>query len=119
MKIIKKIIPYLLATLPQILIENYTLIVVFTIITGFFGGYILESKKVFFKILLIQFFVFSILFFISRDHIFYLDVVLENLGMTKILAPILFITFNVLNISILFFFGFKLQNLIVYKTKKS
>ncbi len=119
MKIIKNILPYLLATLPQIVLENYILMIAVTVIIGFFGGYVLEDKKVFLKILALQFLVFSILFFISRDHISYLDGVLTNLGMTTLLVPIVFITFNVLNISILFFFGYKLQNLVVYQTKKA
>lgn len=113
MNIIKNISPYLLGILPQFCFQSYTLIVFATILIGFLGGYLIKSGKVFIKIAIIQFFTFAMFFIICKENIAYLNGVFENLNLPVLLLPVLFTVFNVLNISILFLFGFRLQKLIV------
>ncbi len=112
MKIIKNILPFIIALLPQIVFENYTYIVVSTIAIGFIGGLFVKYKKVFLKIVILQFVFFSLLFYLTNDNIFYLNNVVQNLGLPLLLTPVIFILFNTLNISILFSFGYWLQKLV-------
>lgn len=113
MNIIKNTLPYFLGILPQFCFQNYTVIVFITILIGFLGGYLIKSSKVFIKIAVFQFFAFIIFYIICKENIAYLNDVFENLNLPVLLLPVLFTVFNVLNISILFFFGFRLQKLIV------
>lgn len=111
MKSIKNTLPYLIALIPQILIANYTVMLISVILIGFIAGWFLTDKKVFVKMMIFQFAFFTILFFTTNDNIHYLESVIENIGLPSILLPVIFILFNTLNISILFLFGFKLQKL--------
>lgn len=118
MKIIKSFLPLILALIPQFIFENYTLVVLFTVAVGFAGGWLLEDKKIFLKMALFQLIFFSILFFVSRGNVFYLNEVMQNLKLPLFLIPIVFILFNTLNVAILFLFGYRIQKL-VFNTNPS
>ena len=111
-----KYLPYLLAVIPQILFKEYTWIVFSTIAIGFLSSLLIgRQQAVFLKIFIAELIVFGLLFFVSRDHVLYFDDVFKNLGISTALIPIVFIVFNVLNISLLFYFGYKVHNLFIRK----
>ncbi|AXG70232.1 hypothetical protein KORDIASMS9_02471 [Kordia sp. SMS9] len=112
MKLIKEYLLYFMAVLPQIFLEDYYIILLATVSIGFIAGYLIQSKKVFLKMMIIQLIVISILFYLHHDRIAYIETILQNLGLSLILIPVIFIVFNTLNIAILFFFGYKIQDLI-------
>ncbi len=112
MKFSKYSILFLLALLPQLLFKEYFLTLISTIIIGAIAGWFINEKRVFLKMLLVQFIFFSILFIVKRSSIFYLDQVMDNLELPYFLMPLFFIVFNSLNIAILFYFGYKLCKLI-------
>jgi len=102
----KKIInqwPYFLALLPQFFVEDYMWLIITVILIGCISRFFLKEKYICIKLFVLELIVFSILFFILNDRIFYLEGILENLEVPNILLPILFILFNALNITILFF----------------
>lgn len=113
MKIIKNVLPIVIALIPQIAFENYTYTLVSVIIIGFISGWFLNDKKVFLKALIFQLVFFAILYYLTKNNIFYLNNVAENLGLPTLVIPIIFILFNILNFSILFSFGYRLQKLIL------
>lgn len=112
MKTIKNILPFIILLFPQVIFENYTYILVSTITIGFICGRVLDDKNVFLKALIFQFIFFTMLFYITNKNIFYLNNIAENLGLSTLLIPVVFVLFNSLNISILFLFGYKLNKLI-------
>lgn len=112
MKIVKNILPIIIALIPQIIFENYTYTLVSIIVIGFISGWFLHDKKVFLKSLIFQLVFFTILYYLTNNNIFYLNNVAENLGLPTLVIPIIFVLFNILNFSILFSFGYRLQKLI-------
>ncbi|WP_209405586.1 hypothetical protein [Pseudozobellia sp. WGM2] len=113
MRNIKYTLPFITALFPQVLFENYTFILVCTIVIGFIGGWFLTDRNVFLKMIISQLIFFGILFYTANKNISYLDHVVENLGLSTFLIDVTFILFNTLNISLLFLFGFKFQKLIL------
>jgi len=115
MKTLLKNILFIIAMIPQLIFKQYEWVLISIIVIGFTAAFFINHKKVFIKILILELIVFSILFFIRMENIFYFDNVFENFGISKLFVPIIFIIFNVLNISILFIFGYKLQVLMFKK----
>ncbi|WP_299315150.1 hypothetical protein [uncultured Aquimarina sp.] len=117
----KKVInywPYLLALLPQFIFTNYTLIVVTVILIGFISGYAAKNKLVVVKMIILELIVFSIVLFVYKDRIFYLDEIFKNLEIPIIMLSIVVPVFNALNITVLFFMGYTLSSLLPGKTLK-
>lgn len=112
MKKILNYLPYIVALVPQFIFENYTLVLVSTILIGFIAQFFIHREKVFLKIFILETIVFSIIFFLLKDRVFYLNEVSNNLGFSEILIIICFPLLNAVNVSILFFFGYKISNLL-------
>ncbi|WP_440880062.1 hypothetical protein [Tenacibaculum sp. C7A-26P2] len=103
-KLIKDI-PLLLATLPQIIFNNYGWIIAITILVGFSSAFLIENRNIFRKIICYQFIVFSIVFLFEKENIYYIDMIFDNFSLPKLLSSIIFILFNLLNIVVLFYSG--------------
>ncbi len=104
------------AIIPQYVFPKYEWVVVSTCVIGFLTQLLIPNGKVFFKILIWELFSYSIMFMLFKNRIFYLDLVVENLGLNKILVPVTFIIFNTLNISLIFYFGYIISNLLLNKS---
>jgi hypothetical protein len=115
MNFAKNWVPVIIALIPQIIFENYPYILLSTIGIGFISGWFVTEKKVFLKILILQLLFFIFLFYSSNKNIQYLNEVIQNLGLPAFLIDFVFIAFNTLNITILFYFGYRLQRLIFNK----
>ncbi|AXT56529.1 MULTISPECIES: hypothetical protein [Aquimarina] len=110
-------LPYVVALIPQFVFNNYNLILISTILIGFIAQFVIDRNKVFFKVFILEILAFSIVFFLLKERVYYLNEALNNLGFSEILIVILLPVFNAINISILFFFGYKLSNLIFLKMR--
>ncbi len=116
----KKVInqwPFLIALLPQFFIDDYLWIIITVILIGSISRFFLKDKRVFIKMFVMELIVFSIIFFVFKDRVFYLHGTLESVGLPNILLSVLFILFNALNIAILFFAGYALSTLFTKKIK--
>ncbi len=109
---IKNYLPYLLALLPQVIFSQYLLVVLTTVLIGFLAAWFIEGRRVFLRMLGIQFVFFLVLFLVFQANISYLGQIMSNLKMPAIIVPILFVLFNTLNLAILFFFGYKVARMI-------
>jgi len=113
MKKVINYIPYIIAALlPQFIFKDYLWILISTILIGFITQLFMKNKKFFLKLFLIELVLFSIVFFIHKNRIVYLNDVAHNLELPEIVLMFLFPIFNALNISILFFLGYKLSSLL-------
>lgn len=108
-------LPYLLALLPQFIFQNYTLVIIGTILTGLIAAYFVAATRVFGKMFIIELFAFTIVFFMLKDRVAYLNGVLNSFALPAIALSIIFPVFNALNIAILFFTGYKLGRLLPWK----
>ena len=113
-KILYKV-PYLAALVPQFIFEDYVYIVLGVILIGLALGSYTAEKNVFWKMFFIEALLFLVVYYTTKERIFYLDNVFTNLEVSTYLVPVLFILFNALNIAVLFFFGYKLAQLFVYE----
>jgi len=108
MKNILNYLPYIVVLITQFLINNYTIILLTTILIGFIAAFTIERKRVFLKSFLIAIVVFTTVFLIYQSRIEYLKGILENLGLSSVLIYVLFPLFNALNTAILFLIGYKI-----------
>ncbi|MFH7014646.1 hypothetical protein [Flavobacterium sp. FlaQc-47] len=108
MKNIFNYAPYVFVLIIQFLINNYTIILISTILIGFVAAFKIERKKVFLKSFIIGIVVFTTVFFIYESRIEYVKTLIVNLGLPNVLIYVFFPLFNALNTSILFFFGYKI-----------
>ena len=108
---------YIAALLPQFLFEDYMWLVITVILIGGVSRFFLKDKRVFVKLFCLELIVFTIVFFIFQDRVFYLQGVFESIELPSILLSIVFVIFNALNIAILFFTGYKLTGLFTEKTE--
>jgi hypothetical protein len=109
--------PYLIALVPQFIFEYYACIVLGVILIGLLLGSYTAEKSVFGKIFFIEALIFSVVYYTTKERVFYLGDIFTNLGVSTYLVPVLFVIFNALNIAILFFFGYKLGQLFLYRKK--
>lgn len=117
MKNILNYLPYIVVLIAQFLINNYTIILISTILIGFIAAYRIERKRVFFKCFIIGLAVFIVVFLVYESRVEYLKGILVNLGLSRIFIYVLFPLFNALNTAILFFFGYKI-GVLFYDRKK-
>lgn len=108
MKNILNYLPYIVVLIAQFLINNYSIILITTILIGFIAAFTIERKRVFLKSFLIAIVVFTTVFLIYQSRIEYLKGILENLGLSSVLIYVLFPLFNALNTAILFLIGYKI-----------
>ncbi|TRX31767.1 hypothetical protein FNW52_18310 [Flavobacterium sp. ZT3R18] len=113
MKNILNYLPYIVVLLAQFLINNYTIILLITILTGFIAAFKIEHKRVFLKCFIIGFVVFTIVFLIYESRVAYVKDLFVNLGLSGLFIYVLFPLFNALNTAILFFFGYKIGTLVL------
>lgn len=113
MKNILNYLPYIVVLLAQFLINNYTIILLFTIVTGFIAAFRIEQKRVFLKCFIIGFVVATTVFLIYESRVEYVKDLLVNLGLSSLFIYVFFPLFNALNTAILFFFGYKTGTLIL------
>jgi hypothetical protein len=113
MKKILNYLPYIVVLLAQFFINNYTIIVLFTILTGFIAAFKIEHKRVFLKCFIIGVIVFTIVFLIYESRVEYVKDLLVNLGLSSLFIYVFFPVFNALNTAILFFFGYKIGTLVL------
>jgi hypothetical protein len=73
---------------------------------------------VFFKMFVLELITISVVYFVYENRVLYLSGVFENLNISETFVPISFLIFNALNISILFFFGYKISSLLLNKKNK-
>lgn len=118
MKNILNYLPYIVVLLAQFLINNYTAILILTIVTGFIAGFKIENKRVFLKCFLIGLVVSTTVFLIYESRVEYVKELLVNIGLSSIFIYVLFPLFNALNTAILFFFGYKIGTLILERKLK-
>ncbi|MEM0578409.1 hypothetical protein [Flavobacterium polysaccharolyticum] len=112
MKNILNYLPFVVVLLAQFLINDYNIIVLFTILTGFVAAFIIERKRVFLKCFFIGIVLFTMVFLIYESRVDYLKALLVNIGFSSVLIYVFFPLFNALNTAILFFFGYKIGVLI-------
>ena len=113
MKNILNYLPYVVVLLAQFLINNYTVILILTIVTGFIAAFKIENKRVFLKCFLIGLVVATTVFLIYESRVEYVKELFVNIGLSSLFIYVLFPLFNALNTAILFFFGFKIGTLIL------
>ncbi|OXB23739.1 hypothetical protein B0A80_09765 [Flavobacterium tructae] len=113
MKNILNYLPYIVVLLAQFLINNYTVILILTIVTGFIAAFKIENKRVFLKCFLIGLVVATTVFLIYESRVEYVKDLLVNLGLSSLFIYVVFPLFSALNTAILFFFGFKIGTLIL------
>ncbi|BFM44001.1 hypothetical protein CFS9_26420 [Flavobacterium sp. CFS9] len=118
MKNILNYLPYIVVLLAQFLINNYTVILILTIVTGFIAGFKIENKSVFLKCFLIGLVVSTTVFLIYESRVEYVKELLVNIGLSSLFIYVLFPLFNALNTAILFFFGYKIGTLILERKLK-
>ena len=115
MKKILQYSPYLAALIPQFLISNYTIILISTILIGFFAAFKTENKKVFLKSFISALIILLPVFFIYQFRVNYVKNIFINFGLNDIFIygiPII----NALNTSILFFFGYTINSIFFKKS---
>lgn len=112
MKKILNYLPFLVVLIAQLLIDNYTILLIFTILTGFIAAFKIERKRVFLKNFIIGLVVFTAVFLIYESRVEYVKSLFVNLGLSSVLIYVLFPLFNALNTAILFAFGFKIGVLV-------
>ncbi len=110
--------PYVVALLPQFIFDNYLWIMITIILIGIIANLFIKRKMVFLKMFVLELITISVVYFVYENRILYLSEVFENLNISEIFVSISFLVFNALNISILFFFGFKLSSLLLNKKNK-
>lgn len=115
MKNLLNYLPYVVVLLAQFLINNYTIILLITILTGFVAAFKIEHKRVFLKCFLLGVVVFTTVFLIFESRVAYVNDLLVNLGLPGFFIYVFFPLFNALNTAILFFFGYKIGTLILEK----
>ncbi|WP_264529214.1 hypothetical protein [Flavobacterium sp. N502540] len=113
MKNILNYLPYIVVLLAQFLINNYTVILLITILTGFIAAFKMEHQRVFFKSFIIGLVVFTIIFLIYQSRVEYVKDLLVNLGLPSLFIYVFFPLFSALNTAILFFIGYKTGRLIL------
>ncbi|WP_374175244.1 hypothetical protein [Flavobacterium tructae] len=113
MKNILNYLPYIIVLLAQFLINNYTIILIFTILTGFVAAFKIENKRVFLKCFLIGLVVCTTVFLIYESRIGYIKDLIVNLGLSSLFIYVFLPLFNALNTAILFFFGYKIGTLVL------
>ncbi|MEO7976398.1 hypothetical protein [Flavobacterium sp.] len=107
MKKILNYLPFIVVLLAQFLINNYTIILIFTILIGFMAGFKIERKRVFLKHFIIGLIVFTAVFLLYESRVVYVKSLFVNLGLSSVFIYVLFPLFSALNTAILFAFGFK------------
>jgi hypothetical protein len=118
MKNILNYLPYVVVLLAQFLINNYTIILILTIVTGFIAAFKIENKRVFLKCFLIGLVVATTVFLIYESRVEYVKELLVNIGLSSLFIYVLFPLFNALNTAILFFFGYKIGTLVLERKLK-
>ncbi|MDL2141599.1 MULTISPECIES: hypothetical protein [Flavobacterium] len=118
MKNILNYLPYVVVLLAQFLINNYTVILILTIVTGFIAAFKIENKRVFLKCFLIGLVVATTVFLIYESRVEYVKELLVNIGLSSLFIYVLFPLFNALNTAILFFFGYKIGTLVLERKLK-
>lgn len=118
MKNILNYLPYVVVLLAQFLINNYTVILILTIVTGFIAAFKIENKRVFLKCFLIGLVVATTVFLIYESRVEYVKELLANIGLPSLFIYVLFPLFNALNTAILFFFGYKIGTLVLERKLK-
>ncbi|MCC9018881.1 MULTISPECIES: hypothetical protein [Flavobacterium] len=113
MKNILNYLPFIVVLLAQFLINNYTVILLFTILTGFIAAFKIERKRVFLKCFIIGLVVATTVFLIYESRVAYVKDLLVNLGLSSLFIYVFFPLFNALNTAILFFFGYKTGTLVL------
>lgn len=112
MKNIINYLPYIVVLIAQFLINNYTAIILFTILIGFIAAFKIERKKVFLKCFIIGLILFTIVFLIYKARVEYINGLFINLGLSGAFIYVFFPLFNALNTAILFFLGYKIGTLV-------
>lgn len=118
MKNILNYLPYVVVLLAQFLINNYTVILILTIVTGFIAAFKIENKRVFLKCFLIALVVATTVFLIYESRVEYVKELFVNIGLSSLFIYVLFPLFNALNTAILFFFGYKIGTLVLERKLK-
>jgi hypothetical protein len=113
MKNILNYLPYIVVLLAQFFINNYNIIVILTILTGFVAAFKIENKRVFLKSFLVGLVAFTIVFFIYESRVEYVKDLLVNIGLPGLFIYVLFPLFSALNTAILFFIGYKTGRLVL------
>lgn len=111
MKKILNYLPFIVVLIPQFLINNYIIILLFTILIGFLSFFTIERKRVFLKCFLFGIAVFTTVFLIYESRVDYVNGLLINLGLSRLFIYVVFPVFSALNTTILFFFGYKTAQL--------
>ncbi len=119
MKKILNYLPYIVVLITQFLIDNYTIILISTILIGFIAAFRIEHKKVFLKSFVTAFIVFTTVFLIYQSRVDYVRDILVNLGLSSVFIYVFFPLLNALNTAILFFFGYKIGTLFIKKKSMS
>ena len=112
MKKILNYLPFTVVLIAHFLINNYTILLIFIILTGFVAAFKIERKTVFLKNFIIGLVVFTAVFLIYESRVEYVKSFFVNLELSSVLIYVLFPLFNALNTAILFAFGFKIGILI-------
>lgn len=99
--------PYIIALIPQFIFTNYIWVLISTVLIGFIASYVVSPVKVFGKMFILEFILFFVLFFMLKERVFYLKDVLLYFQVPSMFLSIVLPIFNALNISILFFAGYK------------
>jgi hypothetical protein len=110
---LRKFSPLLLALPFQFLFQDYSWIVISTILAGFVAQLLTEDKRLFLKVFIIELVIFALIFMYFSNRISYLDHVFQNLRLPEFLIGGFFVAFNALNIATLFFMGYKVSSLII------
>jgi CDP-diglyceride synthetase len=105
-------LPFIVVLLAQFLINNYTIILIFTILIGFLAAFKIERKSVFLKNFIIGLIVFTAVFLLYESRVEYVKSLFVNLGLSSVFIYVMFPLFNALNTAILFAFGFKIGGLV-------
>ncbi|MFW0739596.1 hypothetical protein [Flavobacterium sp. T12S277] len=113
MKNILNYLPYIVVLLAQFFINNYNIIVILTILTGFVAAFKIENKRVFLKSFLVGLVAFTIVFLIYESRVEYVKDLLVNIGLPGLFIYVLFPLFSALNTAILFFIGYKTGRLVL------
>lgn len=115
MKNILNYLPFIVVIIAQFLVNNYIMILIFTILIGFLASFKIERKRVFLKSFIIGLVVFTTVFLIYESRVDYINGLLVNIGLSRFFIYVLFPVFSALNMSILFYCGYKTGQLLFDK----
>lgn len=118
MKAIRILLIVLAVIIPQLFVRNYMLIVSIWICIGFVAGIYFSQMKVLRYIAIAEFLTAIIILLAQSENLIFLYDITSASGLPTYSVNILFVLFNVINVSLCFTCGFVLNRLFLNSTER-